>query len=86
MLLIDDLLMAPFKGLLFVLREVQKAANEEQAGDERATMAELAALHRALEDGQLTEAAFDEQETLLLERLDWIRGVDSGADMASHGP
>lgn len=86
MLLIDDLLMAPFKGLLFILREVKKAADEEQAGDERATMAELSGLHRALEDGQLTEAAFDAQETRLLERLDWIRGVDSGDDTASHGP
>ncbi len=85
MLLVDDLLLAPFKGLLFVLREVARAAEEEQAGDERAAMAELAALHRSLEDGRLTEAEFDLRETPLLERLDRIRGSTPGGDGSSHG-
>jgi hypothetical protein len=86
MLLIDDLLMAPFKGLLFVMREVARAAEEEQAGEERATMGELAALHRSLESGQLTEDAFDAREIELLERLERLRGVESGDGAISHGP
>ena len=86
MLLIDDLLTAPFRGLLFVLREIAKAAEEERAGEERAAMGELAALHRALESGQLTEDAFDEREARLLERLDRMRGLQPGDDAVSHGP
>lgn len=84
MLLIDDLLAAPFRGLMFVLREVAKAAEEEQAGQERATMAELAALHRELESGALTEDAFDAREATLLERLDRMRGSSSEMDSGSH--
>jgi hypothetical protein len=84
-LLIDDLLMAPVRGLLFVLRELAKAADEEQAGDKRAVMAELAALHRSLDSGQLTEDAFDVQEANLLERLDRLQGRDAGDDADPYG-
>lgn len=85
MLLIDDLLLAPFRGLLFVLREITKAAEEERASEERAVMAELAALHRSLDDGQITEDAFAEQEARLLTRLDRLRGPEPGKDVGSHG-
>jgi Gas vesicle protein G len=85
MLLIDDLLMAPVRGLLFVVREIAKAAEEESAADERAVIAELATLHRALDSGQLTEEAFDAREAKLLARLDQLHGKDSGYDAGSHG-
>jgi hypothetical protein len=80
MFLIDNLLMAPVNGLLFVFREVAKAADEARAGDERALMADLAVLHRSLDAGELTEDAFDAQEAKLLERLDQLHGVGSGDD------
>ena len=90
MLLIDDLLMAPVRGLMFVLREVARAADEEQTGEQRSVMAELVALHRAMETGQLTEDAFDAREAKLLERLDRLRGLEAGGlepgdDTGSHG-
>ncbi len=84
MLLIDDLLMAPVRGLMFVLREVAQAALEERDGEERAVMAELSALHRALETGAVTEAEFDAREADLLTRLDGLRGHDPDEDSASH--
>jgi hypothetical protein len=84
MLLIDDLLMAPVRGLLFVLREVGNAAEEERANEQRAAMAELAALHRSLDSGELTETEFDARESKLLERLDRLRG-QSGGDADAHG-
>lgn len=82
MLLIDNLLMAPGRGLLFVLRQVAKAAEEELEGEERAVLAELSALHRSLDSGELTEGAFDAQEARLLERLDRIHGVEPDHDAA----
>jgi hypothetical protein len=85
MLLIDDLLMAPVRGLLFVVREIAKAAEEESAADERTVMAELAALHRALDSGQLSEDAFDTREAELLEQLDRLHGKDPGDNAGSHG-
>jgi len=84
MLFIDSLLMAPVNGLLFVFREVAKAAEAERAGDERSLMADLAVLHRSLDAGELTEEAFDAQEAKLLERLDQLHGVASADDAESH--
>jgi hypothetical protein len=48
-------------------------------------MAELAALHRALDSGQLTEDAFDTREAELLEQLDRLHGKDPGDNAGSHG-
>ncbi len=82
MILIDSLLTAPIRGLWFLLREVARAAKEERAADERAVMTELTALHRSLEAGQITEAAFDAREAVLLARLDRLRGVAYGVEIS----
>jgi len=76
MFLIDDLLAAPLHGLLFVLKKIDQAVQEEVAADERAIMAELSALHRALDTGAITQADFDAREQVLLQRLDRLRGED----------
>ena len=70
MFLLDDILLSPARGLMFVLREIKKAADAERAADKRNIMGELTALHRALDEGGLSEAEFDAREALLLERLD----------------
>ncbi|MBL1258024.1 gas vesicle protein GvpG [Methylocystis sp. Sn-Cys] len=74
MLLIDDLLAAPMRGLLFVLEKIDEAARQEREAEERAIMAELSELYRALETGALTEAEFDAREGKLLTRLDSLHG------------
>ena len=79
MFLIDDLLAAPLHGLVFVLRKIDQAVQEEIAGDERTIMAELSALHRSLDAGAITEAEFDAREQVLLQRLDRLHG-EEGTD------
>jgi hypothetical protein len=83
MLLLDDLLAAPFRGLMFILSEISKAVEAEQEAEERRIMTELAGLHRRLDEGQLTEAEFETEEQALLSRLDRLHGegeVDAGGD------
>lgn len=82
MLLIDDLLAAPMRGLLFVLEKIDEAARQEREAEERAIMAELSELYHALENGALTEAEFDAREGKLLTRLDRLQGK-GGADVNS---
>jgi hypothetical protein len=77
--IIDDLLASPGRGLMFILRKIDDAVREEMASDERSLMAELTALHRALDEAAITEADFEPREQALLERLDRLRGED-GAD------
>lgn len=70
MIIIDSLLAAPLRGLLFVLEKVHEAVQKEIEADEQTIMADLAALHHALDSGVITEAEFDVREQVLLDRLD----------------
>jgi hypothetical protein len=79
MLLIDDLLAAPLRGLFFVLNEINAAVQAERASQERRIISELAELHRQLDSDQITEGDFDASEERLLQTLDSLRG-DGGAD------
>jgi Gas vesicle protein G len=82
-LLIDDLLAAPFRGLMFVLSEINKAVEAEQEAEERRIMSDLAGLHRRLDEDQITEAEFEAEEQALLSRLDRLHGegeVDAGRE------
>ena len=73
MLLVDDLLLAPLSGLLWVAEKIHDAAREEMSGEANAITEELRQLYLMLEAKQMTEADFDARERELLDRLDAIR-------------
>jgi hypothetical protein len=70
MFIVDDLLLSPIKGVLWVLEEIHDAAQQELAGEREAITAALSELYLKLESGQITEVEFDAQEQVLLDRLD----------------
>ena len=72
MLIIDDVLLFPFRGLGFIFREIHNAAKQELAGQPDAIRAELSELYKLLETKQITEQEFDAREKGLLDRLDAI--------------
>lgn len=72
MLLVDDLLLAPIRGLLWVFEKIHDAAQEEMAGEADAITAELRDLYMMLETGRITETEFGDRERTLLDRLDAI--------------
>ena len=78
MFLIDDLMAAPVRGLMFVLEKINEAVQKELEAEERSIMADLSALHRALEGGTITEAEFDAREQVLLRRLDRLHSKGEG--------
>ena len=81
MFLIDDLLLAPFKGMLWIFKEIHEAAEQELAGEGDAIKAELTELYMLLETGQISEAEFDASEKRLLDRLDAIeQSTDESID------
>ena len=73
MFLIDDILLAPARGLFWIFKEIHHAAEEEQANEAEAITAKLSELYMMLETGQMTEAEFDAAEKELLDRLDAIK-------------
>ena len=80
MLLVDDLLLAPVRGLLWVFEKIHDAAQEEIAGEADAVTAELRELYMMLETGRITEAEFDDREKTLLDRLESIQERASERD------
>lgn len=80
MLIIDDLLAAPVNGLLWVFKEIQKQAAEEQRNRRDAIMAALSSLYVSLEQGQIEEEDFDAREQELLDELDRLDAQDEDDD------
>ncbi|MCR4308485.1 MAG: gas vesicle protein GvpG [Deltaproteobacteria bacterium] len=72
MFLIDDILLSPLHGVLWVAREVDKAAQEELANESGTIKADLSELYLMLETGRITEEEFDAREKVMLDRLDAI--------------
>jgi hypothetical protein len=78
MIVVDSLLAAPVRALMFVLEKIDEAVRAELEAEERTIMADLTALHRALDSGAIAEAEFDGREQKLLDRLDRLRSEGTG--------
>jgi flagellar motility protein MotE (MotC chaperone) len=75
MLIIDDLLLSPVKGVLWVFRKIQQTAEEELQSRQARTRSELSDLYMQLETGRITEDEFNAREKQLLDRLDEIKAI-----------
>lgn len=76
MLLVDDILFSPVKGILWIFRQVHELAEEELAGEADRIRESLTELYMQLEAGQITEEEFEQQEAVLLDRLDALDEED----------
>lgn len=75
MFIVDDILLSPIKGFLWLVGELHNAA-ERDIDDERLRVTrELQSLHMQLETERITEDEFDEREQALLDRLDALDGM-----------
>jgi len=80
MFLIDDIFLAPFRGLTFVAQAVYDAARDEVENERSALRDELNDLYMQLEVGEITEEEFDEREEEILDRLDDLRAAEEQLD------
>ncbi|MCG8333907.1 MAG: gas vesicle protein GvpG [Proteobacteria bacterium] len=76
MLLIDNLMLLPFKGLLGLAKRIHEAAEEEMVQEKEAITGQLTELYMMLETEQISEEEFETRETELLERLDAIEAAE----------
>jgi len=85
MLLVDDILFAPVRSILWIFREIRDIAQEELDGEAKSITEQLRTLYMQLETGRITEAEFETGEKLLLDRLDEIesRRSEEGQDEES---
>lgn len=75
MLLVDDILLAPFSSLLWIFREIRNAAQKEIDGESESITEQLRSLYMQLETGKISEQQFDAEEKLLLDRLDALDDI-----------
>jgi hypothetical protein len=73
--LLDDLLLAPMRGLASVCRKVEEAARTEFETREQDAMHALSELHRRFELGQMREEEFDAEETRVLDQIEALQKV-----------
>ncbi|MEE7625644.1 gas vesicle protein GvpG [Methylobacter sp. Wu8] len=76
MLLVDDILFSPIKGIMWIFRQIHELAEEELAGEADRIRESLTELYMQLEAGQITEEEFEQQEAVLLDRLDALDEED----------
>ena len=82
MLILDDILLSPARGVAWVVNQVRQAATHEFQNEADAVRNELRELYMMLEAGRLSEEQFDAREKPLLERLD---RAESGNGDANDG-
>lgn len=80
MLIIDDILLSPLMGVIWVSRKVHDAAQQELDNEAEAITAELSELYMMLETKQITEEGFDAREKVLLDRLDRTQGYGASLE------
>ena len=80
MFLIDNVLLSPISGVMYVFREIQAAAEGEATKNAEALRAQLSELYGMLESGRISSDQFDAKEKVLLDQLDGISQVNEGGN------
>lgn len=70
MFLLDDILLSPIKGIVWVAEKVRDASQEESAREGDLITAELRDLYLLLESGRIAEEEFAGRERQVLDRLE----------------
>jgi hypothetical protein len=74
--LLDDLLLAPLKGVVWIAEQIQEQAEKELL-DEAGVKRQLTELYMLLETGRISEEEFETQEEDLVDRLEAIEAYKS---------
>ena len=93
MLLVDDILFSPIKGINWIFKKIHELAEEELSGEADRIRESLTELYMQLETGEISEEEFEQQEAVLLDRLDvldeeddLIEDEDDDGNAASQTP
>ena len=82
MFLIDDILLAPLNGMIWLGKKINEVA-EKEFSDEGLIKERLMGIQLKFELDQISEKEYNKQEAELLARLDAIRKAKEDVDSAS---
>jgi len=69
-LILDDVLLAPFDGIMWVFRKIDRAAREELENRGERLKKSLSDLYMELDTGRISEQVFEAREKEILDQLD----------------
>lgn len=84
MFLIDDLFLAPFRGIKFVAESVYDAARDEIENERQDLRDEMNDLYMQLETGEISEEEFERREDEILDRLEALEETE--AELETDAP
>jgi transcription elongation factor len=84
MLILDDIIAAPFKGLLWIVKKISETAKAELESRKQRTTTELSELYMLLDTEKITEEEFDARERVLLDELDRVNKLLEGGTGEEH--
>lgn len=73
MFLIDDILLAPVKGVVYIAKKINELAEEELADTNEKIKRELLDLQMLFETDQISEEEYQKKEKNILERLEALK-------------
>jgi len=73
MFIIDDILLSPIKGFLYIFKEIEKIAKEEMEDTSEKLKKELLEAQMLFETDQINEKEYQKREKSILERLNALR-------------
>jgi len=86
MFLLDDILLSPARGVLFIAREIHQAAQQHSEDEAQAIRTQLRDLYLMLEAKKISEADFAAREGELLDRLDALEASGKAPEDESETP
>ena len=73
MFIIDDILLSPIKGFLYIFKEIEKVAKGEMEDTSEKLKTELLEAQMLFETDQISEKEYSKREKNVLERLNALR-------------
>lgn len=80
-LIVDDILLFPYRGIKWIFKEIARIAEEEVEGESERITQQLSELYMLLETEQITAEEFESREKVLLDRLDQIQDEREGEEV-----
>ncbi|KPA16524.1 Gas vesicle protein GvpG [Candidatus Magnetomorum sp. HK-1] len=76
MIIVDDIILSPFKGIFWIVKKIQDAAQEEYLNKKDAVTQELSELYMMLDTEMISQEEFDKREEELLDILEALEEMD----------
>lgn len=85
MFILDDLLLFPLKGVLWIGKKLDEAVQAELEENKVALQQKLSELYMQLSLGDITEEEFDEAEALVLDQMEAMERYKAEAEAEAEG-